>query len=109
MVNSWQTYSRTTEFQFKPSNFLLDFEEALRNSIKNAFPSAAICADFFHFMQCNIRWLEQHGGKEYVKEMVPMLRTVFYSVSANELQNNIDLYNKILERTISTLLCLFYW
>jgi len=60
-------------------------------------------------MQCNIRWLEQHGGKEYVKEMVPMLRTVFYSVSANELQNNIDLYTKYWKEQYPPLLCLFYW
>lgn len=35
-----------------PKGVLLDFEEALSEGFVKVFPSAAVLADFFHFVSC---------------------------------------------------------
>lgn len=67
-----------------PLGVTLDFEEALADGFVRVFPTAIICADFFHLMQANVKKIRQLHLQVMEKDVVNGVRSLFYLQSKSE-------------------------
>ncbi len=60
-----QTIKKESKANISPKYCLLDFEEALADGFRSAFPGTVIAKDLFHLKQANLRRLKLLGLKEH--------------------------------------------
>lgn len=75
----YRTVKKTTKGIMSPKGVLLDFEEALSEGFVRVFPYAAILADFFHFVQANVKEIQKLGFKAKVKDVVTGVQSLWYA------------------------------
>jgi hypothetical protein len=71
-----ETLRRKTKHLMRPLAIFLDFEAALKNALAKVFPGVPIYGGFFHFMQANVRWLQQHKYPQHITVAVETLSCV---------------------------------
>lgn len=73
-----------------PKEIHLDFEEALANGFSAVFPSAAILRDFFHFIQANVKKLNQlRLPRTEISAVVADLNALWYKPTKREFDANL--------------------
>jgi hypothetical protein len=60
---------KTTNSMMDPKYLLLDFEQALSDGFKDIFPNVIIARDCFHFVQANVKRLNELGLQNLVTEV----------------------------------------
>ena len=112
---------------FQPSTWICDFEAAIRNAVKDIFPSVQLAGCFFHLMQNLLKKVKAVGlygsycGKDALRRAVRLLGTLaflplelvhrLFRALANRLQESdlLSLYPSLEQVTCATLVILLYF
>jgi hypothetical protein len=72
-----QSINKHTNAMMNPKYLLLNFEQVMSNGFKDVFPNVIIVRDRFHFVQANIKYLNELGLQHLVTEVSKNLNVLW--------------------------------
>jgi len=94
-----QDLKRKTDYLMEPAAIFLDYETALKKALTRTFSGVPLYGDYFHFMQANLRWLQNHQYSEHIPAATQSLQILWHSPTHMEFNSNLSLFKSIWEGT----------